>query len=217
LSLTYPILYSFRRCPYAMRARMALLYANVNVLLREVDLRNKPTQMLEASAKATVPVLVLDDEVIDESLDIIKWALAISDPDGWLSGLTEQQLVLARTLINENDGEFKKHLDHYKYADRYPDQTMQVARDKAEVFIEKLDTYLQHSRYLVSDKLSFVDIAIFPFVRQFSYVDKVWFDESNYVHLQKWLQELLDCEYFNRIMKKVDVWERGSDEVWLAD
>ncbi len=201
-----------------MRARIVLLYSGIKTVLREVDLSDKPKQMLEVSSKATVPVLVLaDGKVIDESLDILYWALRFSDPDAWLSQFDEIQLKLAKSLINENDGEFKKNLDHYKYADRFPEQSMRDSRSKGEVFIAKLDQHLQQSNYLLGEKLSFADIAIFPFVRQFAYVDKTWFDSTVYAHLQRWLQTLLEMSVFTSVMKKTSVWIEGTPETMLGE
>ncbi len=190
-----------------MRARMAVSYSGISVELREVDLRNKPQAMLQVSPKATVPVLVLDDgSVLEESLDIMRWALAISDPDGWLTDLNEQSRSIAKDIIAENDGSFKQHLDQYKYADRFPELAVQETRRKGEEFLAKLDERLQQSRYLISDQPGFVDVAVFPFIRQFAYVDKAWFDATNFVHLQRWLQRQLDSRLFQMVMKKEPVW-----------
>ena len=201
-----------------MRARMALLSSDMKTELREVDLRNKPSQMLQVSPKATVPVLVLTDgSILEESLDIMKWALAISDPNDWLLNLNKQQLNFTNKIIDENDGEFKKNLDQYKYADRFPELNRQETRLKGEAFLVKLDSRLQQSNYLNGSQLSFLDVAVFPFVRQFAYVDKEWFDVSKYTYLQKWLQTLLDSDLFNVVMKKVPTWEKGTAEVFLED
>lgn len=201
-----------------MRARMALVYAGVKVVLREVDLRDKPALMLQVSAKATVPVLVLEKaKVLEESLDIMAWALAMADPQGWLQRLDENQLQISQTIINENDNEFKQHLDHYKYIDRFPDLSMQEVRSRGEAFLAMLDSRLQQSRYLVAERICYVDIAVFPFVRQFAHVDKTWFDATAYVYLQRWLQSLLDAKLFQRIMKKQPVWKPGDKDVFLDD
>ncbi len=201
-----------------MRARMALLYSNTKTLLREVDLRDKPSQMLQVSPKATVPVLVLTDgSILEESLDIMKWSLSTFDPDGWLLNLNEEQLNLSNKIIDENDTEFKQHLDQYKYADRFPELNLEETRRKGEEFLTKLDGYLQESAYLMGDKLSYVDVAVFPFIRQFAYVDKNWFDATDYIYLQKWLDALLDFELFKRVMKKEVVWKKGITEVFLGN
>jgi len=218
LSLDTAILYSFRRCPYAMRARMAIYYAGIKVALREVDLREKPQAMLLVSPKATVPVLVkVNKKIIDESLDIIDWALSILDPDGWRCDLSTQQLNDGNAIIKENDTEFKTHLDQYKYADRFSELRREDSRNKGMQFLAKLEIRLQHSKYLVGNKISFIDIAVFPFVRQFAHVDKDWFDESECIHLQKWLQAFIDSKGFKVIMNKYSVWCEGDTEVYLGD
>lgn len=216
LSTPTPTLYSFRRCPYAMRARMAIHYAGIRTILREVELRNKPDEMLQISPKATVPVLLLSDgTVIDESLEIMQWALDISDEDGWLRGLNEQQLALANALVAENDNEFKSHLDHYKYAERFPESSLQQSRAQAEVFLQRLEQHLQQHDYLLANQLSFADIAIFPFVRQFAHVDFTWFTQTPYLNVQRWLRDLLVSERFIAVMDKRQPWQRGDEVCFL--
>lgn len=196
--MTRPILYSYRRCPYAMRARMALRYAGISVETREVVLGDKPRHMLAVSPKGTVPVLVLPDgKVIDESLDIMAWALAQQDPDGWL---TDNRLF--QELITENDSSFKRALDQYKYAARFPEQSAEVYRQQGERFLARLEALLSEHAYLLSEKLTQADVAIFPFIRQFSMVDRDWFAEAPYPHLRQWLAGLLDSELFNAVMQK---------------
>ena len=212
--MNYPILYSFRRCPYAMRARMALLSSGVTVELREVLLRDKPPEMLLASPKATVPVLILNDKtVIDESIDIMRWALKQNDPENWLMAGSPEKHVLINTLIDENDLVFKQHLDQYKYADRYPAYPAEYYREQGEQFLRKIDSMLQQSDYLLAARPSLADIALFPFIRQFAYVDKNWFDASNYKCLQKWLESLLVSPLFVSAMRKIDVWQAGDESV----
>jgi glutathione S-transferase len=204
--LTLPILYSFRRCPYAMRARMAIAYSGVDVQLREVILSNKPKSMLAYSPKATVPVLVLPDQtVIDESRDVIHWALSINDPDNWLPD--ENALTMAEQLIDENDVSFKQTLDKYKYHVRHPQQSAEVYRAEGEVFLKTLDVRLHETKYLLNSKISMADVAIFPFVRQFAHVDKGWFDHTPYVKLQAWLEGFLQSDLFASVMRKHPVWE----------
>lgn len=196
--MTRPILYSYRRCPYAMRARMALRYAGISVETHEVVLGDKPRHMLAVSPKGTVPVLVLPDgKVIDESLDIMAWALAQQDPDGWL---TDSRLF--QELITENDGSFKRALDQYKYATRFPEQSAEVYRQQGERFLARLEALLSEHAYLLSEKLTQADVAIFPFIRQFSMVDTDWFAEAPYPHLRQWLAGLLASELFNAVMQK---------------
>ncbi|RDH83137.1 MAG: glutathione S-transferase [endosymbiont of Galathealinum brachiosum] len=199
-----PVLYSFRRCPYAMRARLALQYCNIQVELREVDLKNKPAEMLHASPKATVPVLVCNDKtVIDESIDIMLWALQQNDPQNWLFCIEKQQIP---DLILENDTQFKIDLDHYKYADRYPEFSALTYRQRAEVFLEQLEQILSKQKYLSSSSETLTDIALFPFVRQFAYVDIKWFESAPYPKLRNWLNNWLKSELFHSIMKKHPYW-----------
>jgi glutathione S-transferase len=193
------VLYSYRRCPYAMRARMAVAYAGITLEIREIALRDKPKHMLQVSPKGTVPVLVLEDgTVIDESLDIMYWALQQQDLGGWLQHDGE----LRRQLITENDSSFKVALDAYKYFDRFPEKTQIEHRVDGEVFLKKLETLLQHRQYLQSSQTSMVDIALFPFIRQFAGVDAAWFEMSPYPKLQAWLKCLVTSELFLSIMQK---------------
>ncbi|MBP4000003.1 MULTISPECIES: glutathione S-transferase [Pseudomonas] len=191
-------LYSFRRCPYAMRARMALRYSGVPVEIVEVSLKAKPAQMLAISPKGTVPVLDADGQVIDESLEIMHWALAQNDPDNWLLGGDSR----IAELIEANDQVFKVHLNRYKYAERYPEQPMEVYRAEGALFLQKLDELLEGRDYLLAGHPSLADIALLPFVRQFAHVDRDWFAQTPYVRLQAWLQRFLESELFTGIMKK---------------
>lgn len=194
-----PILYSYRRCPYAMRARVALKYAGVDVEIREISLRAKPASMLEVSPKGTVPVLVLPTGVVlEQSLDIMHWALIQRDDDGWLA----VDSVQAKRLIDENDGAFKFALDRYKYPERYPEHPQQFYRMQGEVFLQKLEDQLSKQHYLLGDSISIADIAIFPFIRQFAAVDATWFAEANYPKLREWLAGLVGSTLFERIMQK---------------
>jgi glutathione S-transferase len=196
------LLYSFRRCPYAMRARMAVAYSGVPVELIEVSLKAKPPEMLERSPKGTVPVLVLDDEVLEQSLDIMRWALAQNDPDDWsMASDPEAQRQIA-DLIAENDTGFKTDLDHYKYAVRYPEFTQADYRARAEVFLNKLEGLLNDRDFLVTDHLTLADVALAPFIRQFCFVDPDWFWQSPYPKLQGWLQRFLESALFARVMQK---------------
>jgi glutathione S-transferase len=203
-----PILYSFRRCPYAIRARMAIVYASINLELREVSLANKPAEMLSISPKGTVPVLQLEERVIDESIEVMDWALAQSDPDNWLAFDLQQQ---QQSLIEENDNQFKLWLDKYKYWDRHPEQLQQAYRSQAEKFISKLEKNLIQHSYLLGNKICMADIAIFPFIRQFAFVDKDWFDQADYPNLQQWLNKFLESHLFNQVMKKYSVWQSSSN------
>jgi len=205
-----PILYTFRRCPYAMRARMGLQYAQICVEKREVVLKNKPNEMLELSPKATVPVLLLcDGTVMDESLDILNWALLQNDPTGWLK-YSEPSLEDMANLIAENDKAFKTHLDHYKYADRFPEFEQAVYRTRGEAFLCKLEQRLENTDYLFGERISYADIAIMPFIRQFSNVENNWFAEAPYAHLRQWLGRLLEGELFLSIMEKQKPWSAAD-------
>jgi glutathione S-transferase len=200
-----PILYSFRRCPFAIRARIALNYSSIELQLREVLLRKKPKSMLQASAKATVPVLVLaDGSVIDESIDIMRWALAQKDPDAWWR---DELADSALALVEQCDIDFKIHLDHYKYADRHPQHPQRYYRQLAELFLQILEHKLTLQRFLFDDRPTFADVAIFPFIRQFAMVDKVWFDQSPYPRLQTWLQWFLSSVLFTDVMTKYPLWQ----------
>jgi glutathione S-transferase len=208
-----PVLYSFRRCPYAIRARLAIKASGQQVALREVKLANKPQALLACSAKGTVPVVVLvDGTVIDESRDILNWVLNQNDPEHWLPR-DESQRIKMTALIDQNDGEFKQHLDHYKYADRFPEKPMTVYRAEAEDFIAELEALLKTNDFLCGDTCTMADIAIFPFVRQFAHVDKAWFDQTAYTHVQRWLDRFLDSALFLSVMDKYQPWEAGDDVI----
>jgi glutathione S-transferase len=213
-----PILYTFRRCPYAMRARMALAYAGVAVEIREVVLRDKPPELIAASPKATVPVLQKSDgTVIDESLEIMRWALNQSDPQDWQNtGRT-----LTAELILANDTSFKKNLDRYKYHNEKSEHPRGHYQELAAEFLTHLERCLvRHGgKGLVRDWASLADIAIFPFVRQFAEADQKWFDAAPYPLLHDWLDRHIQSDVFARTMKKYPQWKAGSpalDEHWPA-
>ncbi|MFJ3414262.1 glutathione S-transferase [Pseudomonas protegens] len=195
-------LYSFRRCPYAMRARLALRYAGVPMRIVEVSLKAKPVEMLALSAKGTVPVLALEDRVIDESLEIMHWALAQHDPEDWRLTADPTAQAQMAALIAENDQVFKVHLNRYKYAERYPEAPMEHYRAQGEAFLARLDSLLQQRRYLLAEHPSLADMALLPFVRQFAHVDREWFAQTPYRSLQEWLQERLASELFLAVMAK---------------
>lgn len=211
------ILYSFRRCPYAMRARLACaLFLPPQCLeLREVVLKNKPQELLAISPKATVPVLLLpNSSLIDESRDIMLWAIEqTSDPLKTQFIPLHLQLDIDE-LIDENDGSFKWALDHYKYADRY-EESEEHYRKLGEVFLAKLEQLLEKNLYLFSTEISLADIAIFPFVRQFAHVNKKWFEQSAYPKLIRWLNELLESELFASIMEKYKPWQVENEPVYF--
>ena len=213
-----PILYSFRRCPYAIRARLALHCAAVAVELREVILADKPTALMACSPKATVPVLQLPSgEVIAESYDIMLWAFSNNDATEYLQPQTDQQSL----LISRNDRQFKHALDRYKYPNRFqhefPDQNLLEIetnhRRQAELFIRDLEQLLQQTSYLLGTKMAMADMAIWPFVRQFAFVDKNWFDAAPYPAVQRWLVMFLNSDIFKKVMSKYPPWHEGNNAV----
>ncbi len=209
--MSVPVLYSFRRCPYAMRARLAIVSSGCTVELREVLLRNKPDDMLLHSSKGEVPVLLTEVGVIEQSLEIMQWALAINDPRGWLSDAERNSQSLE--LIQINDDHFKQHLDHYKYADRFPEHSSAFYRQQGEQFLQQLDQRLQQHQYLCGEQESLADTAIFPFIRQFAFVDYDWFKESPYAALRTWLEAGLNSALFETAMVKHPPWAPGDTEV----
>lgn len=205
------ILYSFRRCPYAIRARMALYYAGVKVHIREILLKDKPQAMLKASPKGTVPVLVMpDDNVIDESLGIMRWALTQSDPDGWYTQNLQQQSDM---LIQINDNEFKPILDSYKYPQRSEKQDPFYYREQAFPYLQTLNDKLSTTQYLISNTINIADVALFPFIRQFAMVDTHWFDNIPCPYLQAWLSRFITSDLFTAVMEKYVPWTGGLEPV----
>ena len=199
-----PTLYSYRRCPYAMRARMALKYAGIQVEHREIELRNKPQSMLQLSPKGTVPVLRMDNLVIDQSLDILHWALQQSDPHGW----KEVDESIANSWIEKNDGPFKTLLDQYKYPNRFPELDPEAVLDEAlQVMLIPMEQTLQNFQYLMGGRLTWVDVAIFPFIRQFSMVDSKRFEQLPIPAVKKWLNQQLESELFDSVMQKHPTWK----------
>ncbi len=215
--MTKHILYSFRRCPYAIRARLAILTSGINVEIREVTLNAKPPALLRISSKATVPVLITADErIIDESIDIMNWALNQSDPEKWLpSDTKEEQLTSELTYIN--DQTFKHFLDRYKYSDRYPENSELYYRQQAELILINLEHNLIHNTYLVSNRLTMVDVALLPFIRQFALVNKAWFDVAPYPKIQAWLEKFIASELFNSSMVKLAPWQQGDEVIYFPE
>ena len=193
-----------------MRARLSIAYSGTQVALREVVLKDKPSAMLEVSPKGTVPVLIdIDGTVIEESLDVMRWALAQNDPENWLDGLG-----LDDPLILTCDDEFKHWLDRSKYANRFPEQNEQWYREQGELFLDELEQLLTHHRYLRSDSLSAVDVAVMPFVRQFAGVDTNWWSERPpYPQVATWLEQLLEGDLFKSVMKKYPRWQEGDPAI----
>lgn len=198
-----PVLYSFRRCPYAMRARLALLASGTVCEIREVKLSAKPAELAEASPKATVPVLVLPDgRVIDESFDIMRWALAQNDPEGWL-GRADEDLIAA------NDGAFKHHLDRYKYPHRHGSDPAEH-RAAGLAMLSVLEQRLAAQAHLGGDARGLTDAAIMPFVRQFAETDRGWFDAQPLPALQAWLADYLSAPAFAAAMVRLEPWRPGD-------
>jgi glutathione S-transferase len=208
-----PVLYSFRRCPYAMRARLALAVSGERCELREVVLRDKPPELLAASPKGTVPVLLLPDgTVIDQSLDVMLWALRRNDPQSWLQplrGSVDEMLA----MIAGNDGDFKRHLDRYKYPNRYPDESVgdtqafaQQHRSEAAAWLAKLDGMLADG-WLFGARASLADMALLPFVRQFAHADAPWFSVQAWPRLQAWLAGFEASALYTGVMGKHAPWK----------
>lgn len=194
-----------------MRARLAIAYSGVMVELREIELKHKPDAMLIASPKGTVPVLVLEDgRVIDESFDIMRWALQQHDPDNWLTSLNNDEI---KQLIACNDGEFKQALDRYKYADRYPEFPESHYRQQGEVFLAALEQRLNQTEYLSSANFAIADAAILPFIRQFAAVDNDWFNRADYPKTRLWLQQCVASLLFTSIMGKYPVWQPNHQKL----
>ncbi|UPW17475.1 glutathione S-transferase [Agarivorans sp. TSD2052] len=203
-------LYSFRRCPYAMRARLAIAVSNTPVLLREIILKHKPSEMLDISPKGTVPVLQLESgNVIDESVDIMLWALQQADPQAWLAPDYPSMLQ----WIEQNDKQFKPLLDKYKYAVRFPEQSPQDYRQQGEAFLQKIEQQLSQTRCLMGEQQSLADMAILPFIRQFASVDLRWFEQAPYPYLQAWLKHFIDSALFRSIMQKYPTWLDSQQEI----
>ena len=177
---------------------MALSYSEITVELKEIFLNNRPSELYAVSSKGTVPVLCISESyILDESLDIMLWALNCSDPENWLDKDQKSQLE----LIEVNDNEFKHWLDHYKYSDRYPENDQEYYREKCENFLSKLNQLLITNKYILHNHLALVDVAIFPLIRQFANVDKKWF-KNNYLYIYRWLNNLIKSKLFLSVMHK---------------
>ena len=202
----HPILYTFRRCPYAIRTRMALAYSDITIEIKEIFLQNRPQELFDISPKGTVPVLCLNNsKIIDESLDIMQWSLTQNDPDSWIIPNLDIQLK----LIKENDSEFKYWLDRYKYYDRYPEHDKKFYRQKCGEYISKLNIMLKDNAYLYSNKISIADVAIFPFIRQCANVDTDWFT-GTFLNTKTWLALLIESKLFLSIMHKYSEYQSGQ-------
>jgi glutathione S-transferase len=209
ITTTDPILYSFRRCPYAMRARLALAISGMVCTLREVRLSAKPAAMLAASPKGTVPVLILPDgTVVDESLDIMRWALLNRDPEGWLERDDPEWIAM-------NDGAFKHDLDRYKYPERYSSDGL-AHRESGLGFLRAIDGRLAGAGQLCGSARGLADAAILPFVRQFAAIDREWFCAQPLPHLKAWLADHLESSLFQVVMVRSAPWSPGDPPIIFA-
>ncbi|WP_025897915.1 glutathione S-transferase [Sneathiella glossodoripedis] len=214
---SHPVLYSFRRCPYAMRARMMIYFSGVQVEHRDILLKSKPQEMLEVSPKATVPVLVLENgDVLEESRDIMVWAAQQNDPMH-LYPEQEDMRTMISDLLDETDGPFKSALDRYKYHVRFLENSREHYREEGEIFFVKLEKLLANNQFLLSESPCMADIGIFPFVRQFANSDRSWFDNAPYPRLQNWLEYWLEHNAFKHIMKKLPQWSQETDPVYYPE
>lgn len=208
LSSQLPVFWSFRRCPYAMRARLALKSSGQQVWLREILLRDKPSAFLSVAEDGTVPVLVLENgDILQESRDIMRWALERADPEGWLEGLAETQIDQHFELL---DGPFKYHLDRYKYASRHDPGAALSHRAEASLILDSWNRQLARNKALSARGPGLLDYASLPFVRQFRIADPVWFDGCDWPALQKWLGDFLASDRLARIMAKYRLWQAGE-------
>lgn len=211
------ILYSLRNCPYAMRARLAIYKSKQIVLLRDLVLSNKPAEMLRASPKGTVPVIVLSSgEVIEESLDVMLWALTTSDPNDLLQKSDENNLTEMLKLITEFDTHFKRCLEAYKCAKRYQEDNVVECRVACESFIQQLETRLSAHAFLMSAQESMLDIALMPFIRQFSRVERQWYLQSPYPRVREWLNNYLQSPIFTKVMAKYPLWLDNQEIVFFG-
>jgi glutathione S-transferase len=211
--MSVPILYSLQHCPFAMRARMALLMAKQEVLLRAVVTKDKPREMLKISPKGTVPILILGDgTIIDESLNIMTWALKQNDPKDLLFQNQPEIYPKMLSLISVCDNEFRISLSAYKYGSRYHQPNEVELRRACELFIKQTEVLLQNNDYIFGNKLSLADLAILPNIRQFVNVDKKWFRHANYPCLTKWLENLMQSPLFTKAMRKYPLWNENHEE-----
>jgi glutathione S-transferase len=190
---------------------MAISYSGLTVELREVVLRQLPATLLACSPKGTVPVLVLPDgQVLEESRDIIDRVLADNDPDKWQPNHDDVLSAEIKCLLDRNDAFFKEALDHYKYAERHPQHPVEYYRSQGESYLRQLEQRLEQHAWLCGERMSVADISIFPFVRQFAFVDKAWFDGAAYPQLQRWLNNFLQSDLFQGVMQKYPQWREGD-------
>ena len=205
----FPILYSFRRCPYAIRARYTLSLLNIKVEIREVVLRNKPEALLRLSGRSSVPQMICEQGVrYPESMDIIRWAMARQQNANIYSKPQEREIA---AWLFQTDHRFKFWLDKYKYADRHPDFSQEYYRSQGERFLRRLESKLSKQAFLLGDEMSMADVLVFPFIRQFRGVDNTWFDQSQYTRVKLWLNQIIEDKTFEKVMIKLPPWQEGDE------
>ena len=213
-----PVLYSLQHCPYAMRARLGLLMAQQQVMLRAITMKNKPEEMLTKSPKGTVPVLILtDDTVIDESLEIMIWALQKNDPEDLLHKDHPEDLSATLELIHQNDKQFKPQLEIYKKAKRFRLENVIEERQKCEIFIADLEQRLSNNGFFIGNKAGLIDYALLPFVRQFSRVNRAWFIQAPYPNLRDWLEHHMQSQLYGKAMAKFPFWLETHEDCLFGD
>ncbi|MDD9173902.1 glutathione S-transferase [Aliivibrio finisterrensis] len=216
--MTMPILYSLRQCPYAMRSRLGILHAQQTVVLRDIDMKNKPEEMLSISPKGTVPVLQLSDgKVIDESLDVMVWALTQSDPNNLFYSHDKQKLPQMLELIHRSDHEFVDALQKYRAASRYHDSNKEECRERCCEWLMEIEHVLTQHAYIMGEKVSLVDYAILPFIRQFSRVDKKWYAQAPLPYLRAWLVNHYNDPTFSKAMFTYPKWHKDADDIIFGD
>lgn len=205
----FPILYSFRRCPYAIRARYTLSLLNIKVEIREVVLRNKPEALLRLGGRSSVPQMICEQGVrYPESMDIIRWAMARKQNANIYSKPQEREIA---AWLFQTDHRFKFWLDKYKYADRHPDFSQEYYRSQGERFLRRLESKLSKQAFLLGDEMSMADVLVFPFIRQFRGVDNTWFDQSQYTSVKLWLNQIIEDKTFEKVMIKLPPWQEGDE------
>lgn len=219
--MTLPILYSLRNCPYAMRARIAIYKAQYKIVLRDIILSHKPKEMLIASPKGTVPVLVLpsglQSTVIEESFEIMLWVLQQSDPNNLLHSHDVSALPNMLSLVAKFDSEFKGKLEQYKCAKRYREDTLIENRQACEPYLQDLEQRLTDQPFVISAQESLADIAILPFIRQFARVERQWYLQAPYPRVRQWLNQYLQSKMFSKVMTKHPLWLDSHDTVYFGD
>ena len=206
-----PILYSFRRCPFAMRARLILKTCKVTVRLREIELKDKPKELLQASPKATVPVLILPNQILEQSMDIIFWALSVNDPHNIMASWNADKTA-SEQFLKSLDDDFKHHLDRYKYAARFEPKDKNFHRDLAMLWIEKTEVRLSEMPHLSGKTIGIFDYMCLPFIRQFRIADPDWFDSQKLPNLHKRLSQFLESDLFKQVMQKMPIWKKTGIE-----